>query len=106
MYSLQALWTQAREQLHVVTIICANRSYAILKVTTVQSNTDVVHETVVDLNKAFLLHVSGDSCQLMCNRLLWWQVLQGFCVQLKYKLVQFTSMLLLWHGHISTAVAA
>lgn len=33
MYSLQALWTQAREQLHVITIICANRTYAILKVT-------------------------------------------------------------------------
>ena len=32
MYSLQALWTQAREQLNVITIICANRSYAILKV--------------------------------------------------------------------------
>ncbi|KAI3427920.1 hypothetical protein D9Q98_006312 [Chlorella vulgaris] len=32
MYSLQGLWTQAREQLRVVTVICANRSYAILKV--------------------------------------------------------------------------
>ena len=32
MYSLQALWTQAREELHVITIICANRTYAILKV--------------------------------------------------------------------------
>jgi acetolactate synthase-1/2/3 large subunit len=31
-YTLQALWTQAREQLHVVTLICANRSYAILRV--------------------------------------------------------------------------
>jgi acetolactate synthase-1/2/3 large subunit len=30
MYTLQALWTQAREQLDVVTIIFANRSYAIL----------------------------------------------------------------------------
>ena len=36
MYSLQALWTQAREQLHVITIICANRSYAILRVSTAQ----------------------------------------------------------------------
>jgi acetolactate synthase I/II/III large subunit len=31
-YTLQALWTQAREQLHVVTVICANRGYAILRV--------------------------------------------------------------------------
>ena len=30
MYTLQALWTQAREQLNVVTIILANRSYRIL----------------------------------------------------------------------------
>lgn len=30
MYTLQALWTQARDQLDVVTIIFANRSYAIL----------------------------------------------------------------------------
>ena len=34
LYSVQALWTQAREQLHVVTVICANRTYAILKVRT------------------------------------------------------------------------
>lgn len=32
MYSLQGLWSQAREGLHVVTIICANRAYSILKV--------------------------------------------------------------------------
>lgn len=32
MYSLQALWTQARERLRVVTIVCANHTYAILKV--------------------------------------------------------------------------
>ncbi len=32
MYTLQALWTQAREQLDVTTVIFANRSYAILNV--------------------------------------------------------------------------
>jgi thiamine pyrophosphate-dependent acetolactate synthase large subunit-like protein len=32
MYTLQALWTQARESLNVTTIICANRSYRILGV--------------------------------------------------------------------------
>jgi acetolactate synthase I/II/III large subunit len=32
MYSLQALWTMAREKLDVVTIICANRTYNILNI--------------------------------------------------------------------------
>jgi acetolactate synthase-1/2/3 large subunit len=32
MYTLQALWTQAREGLNVTTLICSNRSYDILKV--------------------------------------------------------------------------
>jgi len=32
LYSAQALWTQARETLNVTTIICANKTYAILKV--------------------------------------------------------------------------
>ena len=32
MYTLQALWTQAREKLDVVTVICANHAYAILNV--------------------------------------------------------------------------
>jgi len=31
MYTLQALWTQAREQLDVLTLVWANRSYAILR---------------------------------------------------------------------------
>jgi len=32
LYTLQALWTQARENLHVVSVICANRRYRILQV--------------------------------------------------------------------------
>jgi acetolactate synthase I/II/III large subunit len=32
MYSLQALWTQARERLNVTTVVFANRAYKILKV--------------------------------------------------------------------------
>lgn len=32
LYTLQALWTQAREQLDVTTVICANRAYRILQV--------------------------------------------------------------------------
>ena len=31
MYTIQALWTQAREGLNVTTVVLANRSYAILK---------------------------------------------------------------------------
>lgn len=31
MYTLQSLWTMAREQLDVTVVVCANRSYAILK---------------------------------------------------------------------------
>lgn len=31
MYTPQALWTQARESLHVVTLVCANHSYRILQ---------------------------------------------------------------------------
>ena len=31
MYTVQALWTQARENLDVVTVIFANRAYAILQ---------------------------------------------------------------------------
>jgi len=32
MYTLQALWTQARESLDVTTLICANREYRILRI--------------------------------------------------------------------------
>ncbi len=32
MYTVQALWTQAREALDVTTVICANRSYRILQI--------------------------------------------------------------------------
>ena len=31
LYAAQALWTQARERLDVVTVVCANATYAILK---------------------------------------------------------------------------
>jgi acetolactate synthase-1/2/3 large subunit len=31
MYTLQALWTQARERLDITTVVCANRSYRILQ---------------------------------------------------------------------------
>ena len=32
LYSTPALWTQARERLRVLTVVCSNRSYEILKI--------------------------------------------------------------------------
>lgn len=32
LYTMQALWTQARESLDVTTVICANRAYRILQI--------------------------------------------------------------------------
>jgi acetolactate synthase-1/2/3 large subunit len=32
LYTLQSLWTQAREGLHVTTVVCANRGYRILRI--------------------------------------------------------------------------
>jgi acetolactate synthase-1/2/3 large subunit len=32
MYTLQALWTMARESLDVVVVVCANRGYRILRI--------------------------------------------------------------------------
>lgn len=40
MYTLQALWTQAREHLNVTTLICSNRSYDILKVELARAGVD------------------------------------------------------------------
>jgi acetolactate synthase I/II/III large subunit len=56
-YTVQALWTQAREGLNVTTLLCSNRSYQIVKVeleragvTTpghyAQSLTDLGHPTI------------------------------------------------------------
>lgn len=39
MYSLQALWSQARERVDVTTIVCANSAYAILKVECMRQGT-------------------------------------------------------------------
>jgi len=41
MYTLQALWTQAREHLNVTTIICANQKYRILGVEHRRANAEV-----------------------------------------------------------------
>jgi len=39
LYTPQALWTQAREQLNIITIICSNRSYDILKLELARAGT-------------------------------------------------------------------
>ena len=57
MYTLQALWTQAREGLDVTTVLCANRSYRILQIElgragisapgpTARSLTDLTHPEI------------------------------------------------------------
>eukprot|EP00879_Flechtneria_rotunda_P030189 GHRR01032789.1.p1 GENE.GHRR01032789.1~~GHRR01032789.1.p1 ORF type:complete len:121 (+),score=24.49 GHRR01032789.1:729-1091(+) len=51
MYTLQALWTQAHEQLQVLTIVCVNNSYAILQVEAMRQRT----------GSSFLTTLSGPS---------------------------------------------
>ena len=60
MYSLQALWTQAREQLNIVTIIFANSSYAILKLEldNVQAASGQVAMDMMELDRPVLDWVS------------------------------------------------
>lgn len=53
MYSLQALWTQARENLNITTILFANSSYAILKheLNNVQASSGRVAMDMIDLDR-------------------------------------------------------
>jgi acetolactate synthase-1/2/3 large subunit len=56
-YSVQALWTQAREQLDVVTIIGANRSYNILSVELMRAGVTApgpIARSMAVLDKPFL----------------------------------------------------
>lgn len=56
-YSVQALWTQAREKLDVVTVIGANRSYNILKVELLRAGvgrTGPVTRSMAELNEPYL----------------------------------------------------
>jgi len=41
LYTLQALWTQAREALNVTTLICANRNYNILNIELVRAGIEL-----------------------------------------------------------------
>lgn len=60
MYTLQALWTQAREELNVVTIILANQSYEILKheLDNVQAIRGAVATSMMELDRPALDWVS------------------------------------------------
>jgi acetolactate synthase-1/2/3 large subunit len=42
MYTVQALWTQAREALNVTTLICSNQSYNILKIEMTRAGVDSI----------------------------------------------------------------
>ena len=60
MYSLQSLWTQARERLNIITVIFANNSYAILKheLDNVQANSGEVAMDMMELDRPTLDWVS------------------------------------------------
>ena len=70
MYSLQALWTQAREGLKIITIICANSSYAILK---------------LEMAKQRIVPSNGPAAQNLTNigtpRIDWVAVAQGMGIR-------------------------
>ena len=40
MYTVQALWTQAREGLNVTTLVCSNRSYRIVRMELVRAGVE------------------------------------------------------------------
>jgi len=83
LYTLQALWTQARESLDVVTLICANRSYRILQIElaragiaepgpTARSLTSLENPTIgwVDLARGFgVPAVRAETCEELIRAL-------------------------------------
>ncbi len=60
MYTLQGLWTQARENLDITTILLSNRAYAILKheLTNVGANAGSIATDMMELNRPDLDWVS------------------------------------------------
>jgi acetolactate synthase I/II/III large subunit len=79
MYTIQSLWTQAREGLNVITLICSNRSYDILKLEMARSGnlspganagrmTDLSGINWVKLGQAHgVPSVSVDTCEGMAQ---------------------------------------
>lgn len=49
MYTVQSLWTEARESLNVITLICSNRSYNILKIELARAGVDSIGPQVSSL---------------------------------------------------------
>jgi acetolactate synthase-1/2/3 large subunit len=68
MYTVQALWTQAREALNITTLICSNRSYHILKVELARAGITSLGSNTLSLTE--LRHPSID----------WVKVARGFGV--------------------------
>ncbi len=61
MYTLQALWTQAREGLNVTTVLCSNRRYQILDVELKRAGVEEIGakaKSMIDLNRPALDWVS------------------------------------------------
>jgi acetolactate synthase-1/2/3 large subunit len=54
MYTIQSLWTEARESLNVITLICSNRSYNILKIELARAGVDSIGpqiSSLIDLDR-------------------------------------------------------
>jgi acetolactate synthase-1/2/3 large subunit len=68
MYTVQSLWTQAREELHVVTLVCANRSYKILQIESSRAGVSAPRPQALSLT------------ELDRPRLDWVQIAQGMGV--------------------------
>src|SRR5208283_551991 len=49
MYTLHALWSQARESLNITTLICSNRSYDILKLELIRAGNAPLGQTALGL---------------------------------------------------------
>ncbi len=61
MYTVQALWTQAREDLHITTLISSNRAYNILKIEIERAGIKPIGpkaESLMDINNPTLDWVS------------------------------------------------
>jgi acetolactate synthase-1/2/3 large subunit len=68
MYTVQSLWTQAREQLHVITLVCANHSYRILQIESSRAGVSTPRPQALSLT------------ELDRPRLDWVQIAQGMGV--------------------------
>jgi acetolactate synthase-1/2/3 large subunit len=68
MYTVQSLWTQAREESHVITLVCANRSYRILQIESARAGVTTPRPQALSLT------------EIDRPRLDWVQIAQGMGV--------------------------